>query len=68
VANARLDVLQVLSLRRNDHVSAAGFGQRLKVLGFHDVADVAANLAVDQPKLAIRLGARIQKDGHELAL
>src|SRR5438093_5234590 len=68
VADARRDVFKMLRFLRYDHVPAAGLCQRLKVLGLDDVADVAANLAVDEPKLTIGLGARIQKDGHELAL
>ena len=58
-ANARLDVFEMLRLRRHDHISAAGLCQRLKIVGLDDVADVAANLAVDEPKLTIRLGAGI---------
>jgi len=66
--DTRLNVFQMLSLRRNHHVPAARHTQRLKFLGLDDVAHEAANLAVQEPKLTIRLRRRIYKDGHELTL
>ncbi len=59
MANARLDVFEMLRLRRHDHVAPAGLGQRMKILWLDHVADVAADLAIDQPELPVGVGARI---------
>src|SRR5262249_8321374 len=68
VAHAGLDVQEVLRFWRDRHVATAGFAQGLEVFRLDDVADVAADPAVDQPELARGLGARIDQDRHVLAL
>ena len=59
VADARLDIFEVLRLRRHHHVAATGFGEGVKILRLDHMAHVAADLAVDQPELPVGVGAGI---------